>query len=216
MRIHGDGTLAFFFLLSTAAFLGACDRSVTSPGTRASDSLVSGDPAKDPDGQDPGASDPGATDPKPGDPGNPGDPGTKDPKGDPGGKDPGDPGSSHCIPIVIGDGSTCIDGGAIKGLAAGVCEASGYATADIGLGNDCPNGGSTIAKVLCCDAPPAPPPPSPCTFESVGDGVTCVDPGALKGLAVAACGPLAVADVSPAWDCADGGATMAKVVCCPY
>jgi hypothetical protein len=51
----------------------------------------------------------------------------------------------------------------------------------------------------------------------IGPGDSCVDAATLATLAAEACtaqGPFGVTDLSPAFDCADGASSSAKVVCC--
>lgn len=117
-----------------------------------------------------------------------------------------------CKPVVVGDGS-CLSLAELHDLAAASC---GGEPSDLAPSLDCEGGASTMAKALCCEAmPPSPPPGTDhCSSMVVGDGATCVDPGALKTLASSACGPLVLADVSLAADCPGDLSTTAKVTCC--
>jgi hypothetical protein len=71
-------------------------------------------------------------------------------------------------------------------------------------------------QATCCPGkPPPPPPPTPCTYEQIGDGVTCLSYADIKTQATGICDSrkLFVRSVYPANDCS-GGATIAKVECC--
>lgn len=59
-------------------------------------------------------------------------------------------------------------------------------------------------------------PASECVWGSIGVGGTCLAPGELKDLGSAICAAKGetMADLQPSFDCANGGSTDAKLLCC--
>lgn len=94
------------------------------------------------------------------------------------------------------------------------CGGRGYLPVSM---TDTPSG----CQITCCtkDGPTPPPPtptPSPCTWSAVGSGTTCLSFVEIATQAQAFCDAMGnnVQSLHPANDCA-GGATIAKVECCP-
>lgn len=122
------------------------------------------------------------------------------------GTDPGGPSSGGpCFTIELGKSCSW-------STAQQICSPKGYAVVALS---------STSAgscQATCCPGkgpPPPPPPPTPCTYEQVGDGVTCLSYSEIKTQASNVCDAqkLSVRSVYPANDC-PGGATITKVECC--
>jgi hypothetical protein len=140
-------------------------------------------------------------------------------------QDPG-PDPSGCVYSVLGDGTTCETPEALKAQASSVCAAEGLVVLDLSGTNDCPNGGSTYAKLACCpepdpnNPPPDPnnPPPDPvvCSYHVLGDGTVCAAEDAWTDQAEAVCAAegSSLTDFGFAADCADGTSSYAKFTCC--
>ncbi len=125
-------------------------------------------------------------------------------------------GSSACFATKIGDGLTCVDATTLKLQAIDACTNQAAATlSSLSLSNDCADGGSTIAFIECCTEI-APPVDNSCIAQAIGDGTACIDATTIKESAIDACTAegAVLTDLSLANDCADGGSTMAKLVCC--
>jgi hypothetical protein len=130
----------------------------------------------------------------------------------------GDPPPGYCTGIAVGDGTTCEPPEYWKLLADKTCSADGLFLVEIHPSQDCSDGLSTMAKVLCCDdvAPPdANPAPSPCvTFEM---SPACSPADEVKGEAKAQCESkgLSFTDMKLIPGCPNGGVSYAAVLCCP-
>jgi hypothetical protein len=141
-----------------------------------------------------------------------------EPKTDPPPCSSPDPDPGACTSGVLGDGTTCEDPAALKIQASDACAALGLTLVDLAYAPDC--GALTrYAKYLCCESAPPPPPdpdPNACTYDVVGDGVTCQDPAALAATAAALCAGLGLelAELYEALDCG-AQSTIAKYACCP-
>lgn len=130
------------------------------------------------------------------------------------------PDEESCKTGTVSDGDQCVDPGQLKMLAYTACKMAildmvefTYATDDCGWK-------TRKATYTCCPfPPPEPPPASPplvCQNETIGDGVTCMDPGKLKEDAYSLCQGLGqmLMDISPLMDCPNGLSTWAKISCC--
>jgi hypothetical protein len=126
---------------------------------------------------------------------------------------------------TVGDGVTCTAPSALKDEAYAICKKSGLNLDDISYAEigDC-GLYATHAKYACCPSKPSEPEPEPepepdpCAYGTVGDGVTCTAPSALKDEAYAICkkSGLSLEDISYA-EIGNCGlyATHAKYACCP-
>lgn len=198
MRIQASSISLFLALLSAAA-LSACAPQVTGGDGKASQASESAG-GDDGDGDNPP--------PKDGDPH--------------GGGCEGDPDQATCEVLLIGDQATCQSAGDIKAAGVDACAAAGLLAVDVSPGWDCPDGGSTIAKVLCCDsgAPagdPVPPQGGPDPAGGFGDGVTCVPNSDYLAMAQAACAEIGMIlmDLYTTDDCSASESRYAKYICAP-
>lgn len=126
------------------------------------------------------------------------------------------PEEDGCITGTVTDGDQCVDPGQLKMLAWTACKMAimdlvdfTYASGDCGWK-------ARKGTYTCCPFQPPPPSPAVCQGETIGDGVTCMDPGAMKDEAFYHCQGLGqvLGDIYPAMDCPDGQASMAKITCC--
>jgi hypothetical protein len=131
---------------------------------------------------------------------------------------PGEPPPGYCTGMAVGDGTTCEPPEYWKLFADKTCSAEGLFLVDVYPSQDCGDGLSTMAKILCCGdvAPPAPDPaPAPClTFEMAP---ACSPADEVKGEAKAQCESkgLFFTDMKVIPDCPNGGISYAAVLCCP-
>ncbi|WP_437985454.1 hypothetical protein [Sorangium sp. So ce117] len=103
---------------------------------------------------------------------------------------PPPPPPNSCWKGELGDGSSCIDLGAIKDRAYAMCESAGAQLTWLDALPDpgrCGPSQATKATFECCGSTPPPPPPRACWKGELGDRRSCVDPSALKDQAYAAC-----------------------------
>jgi hypothetical protein len=129
-----------------------------------------------------------------------------------------------CVSASVGDGSTCIDYVDLKTNLHTLCEADGRVLVDLSNLVECPNGDGVVQADYVCCAPTPPDPnqdPGPssdgCIYEVLGDGTTCELASTLEAQATAICDAagLLVNGFGTSNDCPNGGATYAKVACCP-
>ncbi|WP_437915565.1 hypothetical protein WME73_10455 [Sorangium sp. So ce302] len=107
-----------------------------------------------------------------------------------GGDPPPPPPPNSCWKGELGDGSSCIDLGAIKDRAYAMCESAGATLTWLDAPPDpgrCGTNEATKATFECCGSTPPPPPPRACWKGELGDRRSCVDPSVLKDQAYAAC-----------------------------
>ncbi|CAN92035.1 hypothetical protein predicted by Glimmer/Critica [Sorangium cellulosum So ce56] len=107
-----------------------------------------------------------------------------------GGEPPPPPPPNSCWKGELGDGSSCIDMGAIKDRAYAMCVSAGARLTWLDALPDpgrCGLNEATKATFECCGSTPPPPPPRACWKGELGDRRSCVDPSALKEQAYAAC-----------------------------
>ncbi|WP_437769246.1 hypothetical protein WMF27_09460 [Sorangium sp. So ce281] len=103
---------------------------------------------------------------------------------------PPPPPPNSCWKGELGDGSSCIDMGAIKDRAYAMCVSAGAQLTWLDALPDpgrCGPNEATKATFECCGSTPPPPPPRACWKGELGDRRSCVDPSALKDQAYAAC-----------------------------
>lgn len=127
------------------------------------------------------------------------------------------PEEDPCQTGTVTDGDQCVDPGQLKMLAYTACKMAmldmvdfTYTTGDCGWK-------TRQATYTCCPFPtPEPQPPMVCQDETIGDGVTCMDPGKLKEDAYYLCQGLGqvLMDIVPLMDCPNGLSSWAKISCC--
>lgn len=134
--------------------------------------------------------------------------------------DPGNPSGPAneigCESLLLGDGTTCLDPGSLKDDAYALCTSLAMTLTGLDFVNDCPNGGTTQANVICCDfgAPPDPG-PNDTVWGIVGDGSTCVTLDALLQQATDICDAqgLTLGDFYTGGACGEDMAIEAKYSC---
>lgn len=150
------------------------------------------------------------------------------------GGDPGAPGepANVCVGSLLGDGTTCASPTELKELAIATCDAQGMFAADLSLAFDCEDGGSTTAKLTCCEPGPAndpgdpngpdkpsdpgePSDPGNWMWGLLGDNETCLDNDVYFQLAVDACDAagLVLVDFVTTNDCSEEVSRSAKYGC---
>lgn len=129
--------------------------------------------------------------------------------------------AATCEALTIGTPETCMSPIDMKDAAVALCDQIGLIAVDVSPAWDCPDGGATYAKILCCDSgapagtPEVPPDPGPSPAGSFGDGVTCVADADFLAMADAACAEIdmVLVDLYLSGDCPDGASLYAKYVC---
>jgi hypothetical protein len=129
------------------------------------------------------------------------------------------PNPDGCLYQALGDGTTCETESTWEAQATAICAAEGLLLHDMGVANDCANGGSSYAKLACCpQGGPANPPPDPvnCSYHAIGDGSVCADDAAWTAEAEAICSAegFLVSEMYLANDCPGGTSSYGKLACC--
>ena len=131
-----------------------------------------------------------------------------------------EPTPTTCIGLLLGDGSTCQAPEDWKQQAFDACVAEGLSLTGLGLSSDnCPNGGSTYAKVECCgdanDPGDPPQPPDACIYDALGDG-TCqsVEDWKVAAADYCAANALSLAEIYYSEECPGGESGYVKFACC--
>jgi hypothetical protein len=131
------------------------------------------------------------------------------------------PEEDSCTTGTVSDGDQCVDPGQLKNLAYTACKMAMMDLVDFTYSSGDCGWKTRNATYTCCpvptpDPPPSPPPVMVCQSETIGDGVTCMDPGKIKEDAYYYCQNLGLnlAEIWPAPNCADGQSSLAKITCC--
>lgn len=126
---------------------------------------------------------------------------------------------AYCEGLLVGDGTSCEPPEHWKKLAYDACLGEGLNLVDLFYHQDCSEGKSSLAKVLCCtNVPPPepdPPPSSPCVTVEIFPA--CTPPPEVEAEAKKQCFEQGM---GLSWfklvpDCDGGGVSHAAFQCCP-
>jgi hypothetical protein len=129
-----------------------------------------------------------------------------------------------CTTASFGDEATCVDYSDIKTQTHELCAQQGLILTNLTFGAECGSGALGPVEYTCCEAsPPGDPDPNVpqagvCTGHALGDGSVCKSDVDWKAEAALLCeseGPgFSLQDIYYSMDCAGGGSSFTKVMCC--